>query len=73
MRGRQDEIDAGEAYWKLLYDAYQPFLDFVKSEISGQSLKILELDLSDPAFINTPERIEKFLNDVKAFFPERFK
>lgn len=72
MRGRQDEIDAGEAYWRLLYDAYQPFLDFVKSEISGQSLKILELDLSDPAFINTPERIEKFLNDVRAFFPERF-
>ena len=70
MRGRQDEIDAGEEYWRLLYDAYAPFLDFVKQEMDIPN--ILELDLSDPAFIRTPARVEKFLEDVKAFFPDRF-
>lgn len=69
-RGRQDEIDAGEEYWRSLYDAYVPFLDFVKSEINGE-LNYIELDLSDPSFIRTPDRVEKFLNDVKKFFPER--
>ena len=68
-RGRQDEIDAGEDYWRLLYDAYMPFLDFVKQEMDIQNT--LELDLSDPAFIHTPERVDKFLSDVRAFFPER--
>ena len=67
-RGRQDEIDAGEEYWRSLYDAYQPFLEFVKSEI-GHDVNYLELDLSDPKFIETPEMIDKFLNDVKKFFP----
>lgn len=71
MRGRQDEIDAGEEYWKLLYNAYEPFLDFIKSELPNMP-NFIELDLSDPAFINTPERVDKFLNDVKKFFPERF-
>ncbi len=70
-RGRQDEIDAGEDYWRALYDAYEPFLDFVKNEMPG-NFQVLELDLSDPEFINTPERIDAFLNDVKKFFPERF-
>ena len=69
-RGRQDEIDAGEQYWRNLYDAYMPFLDFVKSEIQGD-FNFLELDLSDPKFIETPSMIEKFINDVKKFFPER--
>ena len=69
-RGRQDEIDAGIDYWRLLYDAYMPFLEFVRNEIDLPN--VLELDLADPAFIHTPERVEKFLNDVKAFFPERF-
>ena len=69
-RGRQDEIDAGVEYWRLLFDAYQPFLEFVRKEM--QIPNVLELDLSDPAFIKTPERVEKFLDDVKAFFPERF-
>ena len=69
-RGRQDEIEAGEKYWKSLYDAYVPFLDFVKSEIGGD-INYLELDLSDPKFIETPSMIDKFLNDVKKFFPER--
>ncbi len=70
-RGRQDEIDAGEDYWRSLYDAYEPFLDFVKNEMPG-NFQVLELDLSDPEFINTPERVDAFLNDVKKFFPERF-
>lgn len=69
-RGRQDEIDAGEQYWKSLYDAYTPFLDFVKNEMPG-NFDILELDLSDPTFINTPSKINAFLDDVKKFFPER--
>ena len=69
-RGRQDEIDAGEEYWRSLYDAYVPFLDFVKAEIGG-NINYIELDLSDPKFIETPSMIDKFLNDVKKFFPER--
>ena len=69
-RGRQDEIDAGKDYWRLLYDAYMPFLAFVKQEMDIPNT--LELDLSDPSFIHTPERIDKFLSEVKAFFPERF-
>ena len=69
-RGRQDEIDAGEEYWRSLYDAYVPFLDFVKAEIGG-NINYIELDLSDPKFIETPSMVEKFINDVKKFFPER--
>ena len=68
-RGREDEIAAGEEYWRSLYDAYVPFLDFVKSEIGP--VNYLELDLSDPKFIETPSMTEKFLEDVKKFFPER--
>ena len=68
-RGRTDEIAAGEEYWRSLYDAYVPFLDFVKSEIGP--VNYLELDLSDPKFIETPSMTEKFLEDVKKFFPER--
>lgn len=71
-RGRQDEIDAGVDYWKALYDAYMPFLDFVKSEIQGD-FNYIELDLSDPEFINTPSAIDSFISEVKSFFPERFK
>ena len=70
-RGRQDEIDAGVEYWKNLYDAYMPFLDFVKSEL-GRDVTFYELELSDPSFINTPSRVDAFLEDIKAFFPERF-
>ena len=69
-RGRQDEIDAGVDYWKSLYDAYMPFLDFVKSEIPGD-LNYIELDLSNPAFIHTPSMVDEFLDRVKAYFPER--
>ena len=61
---------AGEAYWRALYDAYVPFLDFVKSEVDIPNF--LVLDLSDPQFINTPSRVDSFLGDVKAFFPEKF-
>lgn len=69
-RGRQDEIDAGEAYWRSLYDAYVPFLDFVKSEVQGD-LNYLELDLSNPDFVNTPSMVDAFIDDVRKFFPDR--
>lgn len=69
-RGRQDEIDAGEDYWRRLYDAYMPFLDMVKSELSGD-IDFMELELSDPEFISTPSRVDAFLSDVQRFFPER--
>ncbi|MBQ7169736.1 MAG: deoxynucleoside kinase [Synergistaceae bacterium] len=69
-RGRQDEIDAGESYWRGLYDAYMPFLDFVKSELKGD-INFLELELSDPAFIHTPSMVDDFLGQVSEYFPER--
>ena len=69
-RGRQDEIDAGESYWRSLYDAYMPFLDFVKSEFQSD-VTFYELELSNPDFINTPSMVNKFLEDVKSYFPER--
>ena len=69
-RGRQDEIDAGVEYWKSLYDAYTPFLDFMKSELADD-LNCIELDLSDPAFIHTPSMVDSFLANVKSYFPER--
>ena len=69
-RGRQDEIDAGEKYWRSLYDAYMPFLDFVKSQLN-EKLNYIELDLSNPEFINTPSMVDEFLDRVKEFFPER--
>ena len=69
-RGRQDEIDAGVEYWKSLYDAYMPFLDFMKSELADD-LNCIELDLSDPAFIHTPSMVDSFLANVKSYFPER--
>lgn len=69
-RGREDELIAGEEYWRALYDAYVPFLDFVKSEVDIPNH--LVLDLGDPQFIHTPSRVDSFLNDVKAFFPEKF-
>ena len=69
-RGRQDEIDAGIDYWKSLYDAYMPFLGFIKSEISDD-IDYIELDLSNPEFINTPSMVDDFLNRVRKFFPDR--
>lgn len=69
-RGRQDEIDAGVDYWKSLYDAYMPFLDLVKSELQGD-IDFLELDLSDPKFIDTPSMTDEFLRNVQQFFPDR--
>jgi deoxyadenosine/deoxycytidine kinase len=69
-RGRDDELIAGENYWRALYDAYVPFLDFVKSEMEIPNCLIL--DLADPQFIYTPSRVDRFIDDVKAFFPEKF-
>ncbi|GHS88210.1 hypothetical protein AGMMS49957_09290 [Synergistales bacterium] len=69
-RGREDEIAAGEDYWRALYNAYEPFIEFVKSEVDIPNC--LVLDLADPKFIHTPSAVDKFLSDVKAFFPERF-
>ena len=69
-RGRQDEIDAGESYWRSLYDAYMPFLDFVESELHGD-VTFYELELSDPSFISTPPKVDAFLEDIRAHFPER--
>ena len=69
-RGREDEVAAGEEYWRMLYNAYAPFIDFVKMEMEIPNF--LVLDLSDPNFIRTPERVDRFLDEVRAFFPERF-
>jgi deoxyadenosine/deoxycytidine kinase len=69
-RGRADEIAAGEEYWRALYGAYAPFIDFVKSEVDIPNF--LVLDLSDPSFIHTPARVNHFLDEVRAFFPEKF-
>ena len=69
-RGREDELAAGEEYWRALYDAYVPFIDFVKSETDISNYMVL--DLSDPQFIKTPSRVDSFINDVKAFFPDKF-
>ncbi len=70
LRGRQDEIDAGIEYWRALYDAYMPFLDFMKNELQGE-FNYLELDLSNPDFIHTPAMVDAFIDEVKKFFPER--
>ena len=70
VRGREDELVAGEKYWRALYDAYIPFIDFVQSEAHIPNYMVL--DLSDPQFVNTPSRIDSFVSDVKAFFPEKF-
>ncbi|MBQ7592974.1 MAG: deoxynucleoside kinase [Synergistaceae bacterium] len=69
-RGRPDEIDAGVEYWRALYDAYMPFLDFMKNELQGE-FNYLELDLSNPEFIHTPAMVDAFIDEVKKFFPER--
>ena len=70
LRGRQDEIDAGIEYWRALYDAYMPFLDFMKNELQGE-FNYIELDLSNPDFIHTPSMVDAFIDEVKKFFPER--
>ena len=70
-RGRQDEIDAGVEYWRSLYDAYMPFLDFLKTEL-GSEITFYELELSDPKFIETPSMTDAFIEDIRKFFPERF-
>ena len=69
-RGRQDEIDAGVEYWRSLYDAYMPFLDFLKNEL-GSEITFYELELSDPKFIETPSMTDAFIEDIRKFFPER--
>lgn len=69
-RGRQDEIDVGVDYWKSLYDAYMPFLDFLQNELQ-RDITFYELELSDPTFIETPSKVTAFLEDVQKFFPER--
>ncbi len=63
LRGREDEIRAGEPYWRELYGAYSHFLDVVRSEAATPH--VLELDLSDPGFIRSPDRIDAFLADVR--------
>ena len=70
-RGRQDEVDAGVEYWRSLYDAYMPFLDFLKTEL-GSEITFYELELSDPKFIETPSMTDAFIEDIRKFFPERF-
>ena len=70
LRGRQDEIDAGIEYWRALYDAYMPFLDFMKNELQGE-FNYIELDLTNPDFIHTPSMVDAFIDEVKKFFPER--
>ena len=70
-RGRQDEIDAGVEYWRSLYDAYMPFLDFLKNEL-GSEITFYELELSDPKFIETPSMTDAFIEDIRKFFPEIF-
>jgi deoxyadenosine/deoxycytidine kinase len=64
-RGREDEIEAGETYWRALYDAYSSFLEFVRSETGLSSSKCMTLDLADPSFIKTPERVDAFVENVK--------
>ena len=63
LRGREDEIRAGEPYWRELYNAYSHFLEVVRSEVATP--RVIELDLSDPGFIRSPERIDAFLTDVR--------
>ena len=63
LRGREDEISAGEAYWRELYHAYSRFLEVVRSEVATP--RVLELDLSDPGFIRSPGRIDAFLSEVR--------
>ena len=63
LRGREDEIRAGEPYWRELYNAYSHFLEVVRSEVATP--RVIELDLSDPAFIRSPDRIDAFLTDVR--------
>lgn len=64
-RGRPDEIEAGEEYWRSLYEAYSSFLDFVRSEKELSASGFMTFDLGDPAFIHTPERVERFVSDVR--------
>ena len=63
LRGREDEIRAGEPYWRELYNAYSHFLEVVRSEVATP--RVIELDLSDPGFIRSPERIDACLTDVR--------
>ena len=63
LRWREDEIRAGEPYWRELYNAYSHFLEVVRSEVATP--RVIELDLSDPAFIRSPDRIDAFLTDVR--------
>ena len=63
LRGREDEIRAGEPYWRELYNAYSHFLEVVRSEVATP--RVIELDLSDPAFIRSPDRIDAFLTDTR--------
>ncbi len=63
LRGREDEIRAGEPYWRELYCAYSHFLEVVRSEVATP--RVIELDLSDPGFIRSPDRIDAFLTDVR--------
>jgi deoxyadenosine/deoxycytidine kinase len=63
LRGREDEIRAGEPYWRELYLAYSHFLEVVRSEVATP--RVIELDLSDPGFIRSPDRIDAFLTDVR--------
>ena len=45
------------------YNAYSHFLEVVRSEVATP--RVIELDLSDPAFIRSPDRIDAFLTDVR--------
>lgn len=64
-RGREDELAAGETYWKSLYDAYDSFQEFVRSEMGFYNGSLMTLDLSNPDFIRTPSMVDPFVEAVR--------
>ena len=62
-RGREDELAAGEDYWRALHRAYEGFLEHLQDE--KPAIPTLVLDTGSVNLVEDPEAIETFLGDLK--------
>ena len=62
-RGREDELAAGEDYWRALHQAYEGFLPHLKDE--KPAIPTLVLDTGSVNLVEDREAIDAFLADLR--------
>lgn len=62
-RGREDELAAGEDYWRALHQAYEGFLPHLKDE--KPAIPTLVLDTGSVNLVEDREAMDAFLADLR--------